>query len=93
MLVPDGVYTADVFQWLAGNSTRKLDITAEYWQLRAHPEDPRSGDYGYSKLDMQKFGAQEGSKVYKAIENAADRNVSIRYVLTSLVCDLMVKHC
>ncbi|XP_015884027.3 uncharacterized protein LOC107419749 [Ziziphus jujuba] len=70
--------TADVFQWLAGNSSRRLDIIAQYWQLRAHPEDPRSGDYGYSKRDMKKFGAQEGSKVYKSIENAADRNVSIR---------------
>lgn len=74
--------TADVFQWLAGNSTRKLEIVGEYWQLIAHPKDPRSGDYGYSKRDMQKFGAQEGSKVYEAIDNAAERNVSIRYSLT-----------
>lgn len=77
-MVRDGVL-ADVFHWLAGNSSRRLDIIAQYWQLRAHPEDPRSGDYGYSKRDMKKFGAQEGSKVYNAIDTAADRNVSIRY--------------
>ena len=69
----------DVFRWLAQNSSHKLDIIAQYWQLNAQPEDPRSGDYGYSKADMSRFGAAQGSQVYKAIENAADRNVSIRY--------------
>lgn len=37
-----------------------------------------SRDYGYSKADMQRFGASEGFGVYKTIENAADHNVSIR---------------
>ena len=69
----------DVFRWLAQNSSHKLDIIAQYWQLNAQPEDPRSGDYGYSKADMSRFGAAQGSQVYKAIEDAADRNVSIRY--------------
>ena len=36
-------------------------------------------DYGYSKANMQEFGAKEGYDVYKAIENAADRNVNVRY--------------
>ena len=49
-----------------------------YWQLVASPNDPRSGDYGYSKDDMQKFGANEGAAVYKAIDAAADRNVNVR---------------
>ncbi|KAM3711288.1 hypothetical protein ACJW31_01G097200 [Castanea mollissima] len=72
--------TGDVFRWLAQNSSHKLDIIAQYWQLNAQPEDPRSGDYGYSKADMSRFGAAQGSQVYKAIEDAADRNVSIRLV-------------
>lgn len=70
---------ADVFRWLADNSTTSLDIIAQYWQLKANPEDSRSGDYGYSIDDLNKFGAQEGYKVYKSIECAAERNVSIRY--------------
>ncbi|KAL5558229.1 hypothetical protein UlMin_034440 [Ulmus minor] len=70
--------TADVFRWLAGNSSHRLDIIAQYWQLIAQPGDSRSGDYGYSEDDMKRFGAQEGFRVYKDIEKAADRNVSIR---------------
>ncbi|KAL7187229.1 hypothetical protein ACSBR1_037323 [Camellia fascicularis] len=78
--VPGVLSTADVFRWLAGNSSKRLDILAQYWQLVAGPDDPRSGDYGYSKTDMLRFGANEGFGVYKAIENAADRNVSIRFL-------------
>lgn len=70
--------TADVFRWLAGNSTRNLDIIAQYWQLIAEPGNPKSGDYGYSKADMERFGSKYGLGVYKSIENAADRNVDIR---------------
>lgn len=70
--------SADVFQWLAGNSSGSLDIMAQYWQFVAHPEDPRSGDYGYSKEDMKRFGANDGYKVYQALESAADRNISMR---------------
>ncbi|KMT16926.1 hypothetical protein BVRB_2g043960 [Beta vulgaris subsp. vulgaris] len=77
-LVPGVLSTADVFRWLAGNSTKKLDIMAQYWQLVAGPDNPLSGDYGYSKEDMERYGAQEGVSVYKAIENAADRNIKIR---------------
>ncbi|KAJ8751860.1 hypothetical protein K2173_026060 [Erythroxylum novogranatense] len=76
--VPGVLSTGDVFRWLASNSTKKLDIIAQYWQLRAHPEDLRSGDYGYSKDELKRFGAHEGSAVYNSIEDAADRNVSIR---------------
>lgn len=79
-LVPGVLATADVFRWLAGNSTKRLDIMAQYWQLVAEPDDPRSGDFGYSKEEMQRFGAQEGLDVYKAIENAADRNVRVRFL-------------
>ncbi|KAL0312112.1 UNVERIFIED_CONTAM: Phospholipase D Z [Sesamum radiatum] len=77
-LVPGVLSTADVFRWLAGNSSRRLDIIAQYWQLVAHPKDPRSGDYGYSEDDMRRFGANEGFEVHQALENAADRNISIR---------------
>ncbi|GMH10258.1 hypothetical protein Nepgr_012099 [Nepenthes gracilis] len=77
-LVPGVLSTADVFLWLAGNSSEKLDIMAQYWQLVAQPNDPQSGDYGYSKEDMQRFGATKGLEVYQAIENAADRKVKVR---------------
>ncbi|KAF8389221.1 hypothetical protein HHK36_025914 [Tetracentron sinense] len=76
--VPGVLPSADVFRWLAGNSTRRLDIIAQYWQLLSSPEDPRSGDYGYSKSDMERFGANDGFQVYKSIENAADRMVNVR---------------
>ncbi|XVF89402.1 hypothetical protein PTKIN_Ptkin19aG0127400 [Pterospermum kingtungense] len=76
--VPGVLSTGDVLKWLAYNSTDKLDIIAQYWQLKAHPEDSRSGDYGYSKADMHRFGAHQGSSVYSALENAADRDVDIR---------------
>ncbi|KAF7149808.1 hypothetical protein RHSIM_Rhsim02G0213000 [Rhododendron simsii] len=78
--VPGVLSTADVFRWLAGNSSQRLDMLVQYWQLVAQPDDPRSGDYGYSKDDMKRFGANEGFGVYKALENAADRNVSIRFL-------------
>lgn len=78
VLRPFSGFTGDVFKWLAYNSTDKLDIIAQYWQLKAHPEDSRSGDYGYSKDDMQRFGAHQGFSVYTALENAADRDVDIR---------------
>ncbi|KNA11054.1 hypothetical protein SOVF_138550 [Spinacia oleracea] len=77
-LIPGVLSTADVFRWLAGNSTKKLDIMAQYWQLVAGPENPLSGDYGYSEEEMESFGAQEGFGVYKAIVKAADRNVNLR---------------
>lgn len=76
--VPGVLSTGDVFRWLAWNSTQRLDVIAQYWQLNARPQDPRSGDYGYSEADMQRFGSHEGSSVYKALDDAADRNVSIR---------------
>lgn len=76
--VPGVLSTADVFRWLAGNSSWSLDIIAQYWQLIAHPEDPRSGDYGYSNDDMLRFEANDGFEVYRALEDAADRDVNIR---------------
>ncbi|XP_058067664.1 uncharacterized protein LOC131217004 isoform X1 [Magnolia sinica] len=74
-----GVFsTADVFRWLAGNSTRNLDMIVQYWQLVAQPDNSKSGDYGYSKSEMERFGANEGLEVYNSITNAADRKVNIR---------------
>ncbi|GJY02352.1 phospholipase D Z-like protein [Tanacetum coccineum] len=77
-LVPGVLATADVLRWLAGNASHNLDIMAQYWQLVAHPDDPNSGDYGYSKEEMQSFGSNDGASVYKSIEEAADRNVNVR---------------
>ncbi|TYK20010.1 phospholipase D Z-like [Cucumis melo var. makuwa] len=79
-LVQGVLSTRDVFVWLAGNSTRRLDIIAQYWELLAGPNDSRSGDYGYSNEDLKKFGANKGYDVYSAIEKAADRNVNVRLV-------------
>ncbi|XP_050216604.1 uncharacterized protein LOC126667634 [Mercurialis annua] len=76
--VPGVLSTGDVLRWLAGNSSKELDIIAQYWQLIAQPEDEHSGDYGYSNEHMKKFGAFEGSAVYNSIIDAANRNISIR---------------
>jgi hypothetical protein len=61
-----------------------LDILAQYWQFLAQPKNPKSGEYGFSKSDMKRFGADEGLRVYKALENAADRKIKIRQVLLLL---------
>lgn len=82
-LVPGVLSTADVFQWLAGNSTRTLDVTAQYWQLLAQPDNPQSGDYGYSAAQMEEFGAYKGAKVFQAIADAGDRKVSVRLLSNS----------
>lgn len=63
---------------MAGNSTERLDIIAQYWQLVAEPQNPKSGDFGYSEAEMDRFGAIEGREVYKALEDAADRKVNMR---------------
>ncbi|GAU27045.1 hypothetical protein TSUD_314060 [Trifolium subterraneum] len=76
--VPGVLSTGDVLRWMAANSTRRLDVIAQYWQLLASPDDPRSGDYGYTQDQMQKFGAHQGAAVYQALDDAADRNVNIR---------------
>lgn len=72
----------DVLQWLAGNATKSLDMTVQYWELLAEPENSKSGDYGYSEADMKKFGADVGRQVYKSLVNTADRDIGIRYVLS-----------
>ncbi|CAL0327171.1 unnamed protein product [Lupinus luteus] len=76
--VPGVLSTGDVLRWLAENSTKKLDVIAQYWQLLASPNDPRSGDYGYTQDQMNHFGANQGAAVYDSLDDAADRNVSIR---------------
>ncbi|XP_027356911.1 phospholipase D Z-like [Abrus precatorius] len=76
--VPGVLSTGDVLQWMAANSTKRLHIIAQYWQLLASPNDPRSGDYGYSQNQMHEFGANQGAAVYQALDDAADRDVSIR---------------
>ncbi|XP_071688301.1 uncharacterized protein [Rutidosis leptorrhynchoides] len=79
-LVPGVLNTGDVFRWLAGNSSHKLDIMTQMWQLIARPDDPRSGDYGYSEYNMHNFGSNEGLSVYKSIQDATDRGINIRYI-------------
>ncbi|KAL6603741.1 hypothetical protein ACP70R_044102 [Stipagrostis hirtigluma subsp. patula] len=78
--VPGVLSTGDVLQWLSGNATKNLDIIAQYWQFLAQPKNPKSGDYGFSETEMTRFGADEGLRVYKALENAADRKIKIRIV-------------
>nr|CAB3468576.1 unnamed protein product [Digitaria exilis] len=82
--------TGDVLQWLSGNATKNLDILAQYWQFLAQPNNPKSGDYGFTDNDMKRFGADEGRRVYKALENAADRKIKIRQEL-DLILELSVQ--
>lgn len=77
-----------MLRWLAGNSSKSLDIIAQYWQLVAQPLNPRSGDYGYSEADMERFGAATGREVYKSLEDAADRMVDIRQSIEPLLIPL-----
>ncbi|KAL5710596.1 phospholipase D [Ranunculus cassubicifolius] len=44
----------------------------------AQPDNPNSGDYGYSQEQLDQLGANLGLQVYQSVENAADRNVAIR---------------
>ncbi|MQL90269.1 hypothetical protein Taro_022869 [Colocasia esculenta] len=92
--VPGVLSSGDVLKWLARNSTKSLDIIAQYWQLLAQPENPRSGDYGYSHADMERFGAGVGREVYKSLVDAADRMVDIRQGNPSVTPDaiLIVQH-
>nr|CAB3471008.1 unnamed protein product [Digitaria exilis] len=76
--VPGVLSTGDVLQWLSGNATKSLDILAQYWQFLAQPNNPKSGDYGFTDSDMKRFGADEGRRVYKALENAADRRPNVQ---------------
>jgi phospholipase D3/4 len=78
-----------VLQWLSGNATKSLDILAQYWQFLPQPNNPKSGDYGFSESDMRRFGADQGRRVYKALENAADRKIKIRQV-SSIILELSV---
>lgn len=72
--------TGDVFQWLAGNATESLDLLAQYWQLLAQPDNPLSGDYGYSSEDMKRFGAPVGQAVYQSLDEAAERGILMRII-------------
>ncbi|GLJ15401.1 hypothetical protein SUGI_0252810 [Cryptomeria japonica] len=78
--VPGVLSSGDVLQWIAGNSSSKLDIIAQYWELLAQPNNPKSGDYGYSAADLERLGAPIGRAVFNSLQSAADRNVSIRIV-------------
>ncbi len=76
--VPGVLRTGDVLQWLAGNSSKSLDIMSYYWELLALPKNPASGDYGYSQQQLDQFGAPVGQAVYDSLIAAADRGVPIR---------------
>ncbi|CAM6009882.1 unnamed protein product [Sphagnum balticum] len=78
--VPGVLRTGDVLQWLAGNSSKSLDIASYYWELLALPKNPASGDYGYSQQQLDQFGAPVGQAVYDSLIAAADRGVPIRIV-------------
>ena len=67
-----------MFQWIAGNATENLDLLVQYWQLLAQPNNPLSGDYGYSNEDMQRFGASIGQEVYQSLDAAATRGINMR---------------
>lgn len=50
-----------------------LDITAMYWNLLAEQDTD-----DFTATELAAFGAGRGLQVYRAIERAAARNVSIR---------------
>lgn len=78
--VPGVLRTGDVLKWLAGNATEKgsLDITAQYWEFLEESSNPKSGDYGFSKQQMEQFGAAAGKAVHDSLLLAADRGIPIR---------------
>lgn len=76
--VPGVLSTADVLRWLAGNATETLDVTAQYWELVAEPNNSNSGDYNFTPEQMVHFGAPAGKAVYDSLVAAADRGVPIR---------------
>ena len=76
--VPGVLSTGEVLQWLAGNATKSLDITAQYWELLAQPSNPESGDYGYTPEQLEAFGAPVGQAVYNSLNATAERGVPIR---------------
>ncbi|ONK71127.1 uncharacterized protein A4U43_C04F4990 [Asparagus officinalis] len=51
--VPGVLSSGEVLKWLARNATERLDIIAMFWQLVAEPENPKSGDCGYSDEQNQ----------------------------------------
>ncbi|CAM6105639.1 unnamed protein product [Calypogeia fissa] len=79
-LVPGVLSSGDVLNWLAGNATKSLDLTVQYWELLAQPNVNNSGDYGFSPAEMDHFGAPVGASVYKSLEGAADRGIPLRIV-------------
>lgn len=64
---------------LANSSAKTLDITAMYFDLLG-TEDRKM----YTPHQMKAFGAERGIAVFKAIEAAAIRGVSIRLLLGTL---------
>ncbi|KAJ7538622.1 hypothetical protein O6H91_11G057000 [Diphasiastrum complanatum] len=79
-LVPGVLATGDVLQWLAANATEGLDISSQYWQLLAQPDNPVSGDYGFGQAKMNHFGAPVGKAVFDALDAAAARGIPIRII-------------
>lgn len=78
-------HTGDVLQWLAGNATKSLDITAQYWELLAEPGNPLSGDYGFTTQQMEHFGAPVGKAVYDSLVKAANKGMPIRWASIQFV--------
>lgn len=77
-LIPGVLSSGDVLNWLAGNATQSLDLTVQYWQFLAQPNDNQSGDYGFSQAEMDHFGAPVGASVFKSLEEVADRGIPLR---------------
>jgi hypothetical protein len=73
-------FKGDVFQWIAGNATKSLDLLVQYWELLAQPNNSQSGDYGYSAEDMERFGTSVGQAVYRSLDAAAGRGIKMRLV-------------
>ena len=55
------------------NATSSISISGMYWNLLGLPDQDL-----YSKHQLEQWGIQHGQDLYSALEEAAERNVSIR---------------
>lgn len=67
-------YTEDVLAHLTRTAQSTIDLTAMYWALLPNPDG--SDEEGFTDLDA--MGAGKGRALFKALEEAAGRGVSIR---------------
>ena len=68
-LVPGSKNTYEALIGLVNGTQRSLDVTTMYWNLLASEDDDYPG-----------LGSERGAQLYSALEDAASRGVSIRFL-------------